>query len=119
MGPTKAFIRNNAIYDVKNEKLIQMDFANLREMERYITRHYIVLPEVDKAGKEWKLDGKRVYCFRGSRYETSDDHREHLVRCPACGGMGVRVDEMAVETDCIRCTQCGYECDARLEMMES
>jgi hypothetical protein len=31
----------------------------------------------------------------------------------------VRTEEVTVERDCIRCTQCGHEFDARLEMMES
>ncbi len=33
--------------------------------------------------------------------------------------MGVRIDEITVESDCIRCTTCGHEFDARLEMMEN
>ncbi len=43
----------------------------------------------------------------------------HLVRCPDCGGMGIRSDEFTVESDCIRCTVCEHEFDARLEMMET
>jgi DNA-directed RNA polymerase subunit RPC12/RpoP len=48
-----------------------------------------------------------------------DGQRVHLARCPDCGGMGVRVDEFVVESDCIRCVACGHEFDARLEMMET
>jgi len=48
-----------------------------------------------------------------------DDQQAHLARCPDCGGMGVRIDEITVASDCIRCVQCGHEFDARLEMMES
>jgi hypothetical protein len=33
--------------------------------------------------------------------------------------MGIRVEEVTIERDCIRCTQCQHEFDARLEMMES
>jgi hypothetical protein len=33
--------------------------------------------------------------------------------------MGVRVDEITVESDCIRCNGCGHEFDTRLEMMEN
>ncbi len=33
--------------------------------------------------------------------------------------MGVRIDEIPVESDCIRCVACGHEFDARLEMMET
>ena len=42
-----------------------------------------------------------------------------VARCPDCGGMGIRADEFVVESDCIRCTSCGHEFDARLEMMET
>ena len=67
----------------------------------------------------WLLEGKPVYCFRGSQYETLDGQRVQLARCPDCGGMGIRSDEFTVESDCIRCTSCGHEFDARLEMMET
>jgi hypothetical protein len=33
--------------------------------------------------------------------------------------MGIRDEEITVESDCIRCVQCGHEFDTRLEMMES
>lgn len=36
-------------------------------------RHYIALPEGDKAGQAWELDGSPVYCLHGARYETLDD----------------------------------------------
>ena len=78
-----------------------------------------ILPVVDKEGRPWLLDGKPVYCLRGTQYETVNDERVHLARCPDCGGMGIRADEFVVESDCIHCTACGHEFDARLEMMET
>lgn len=119
MGPTKAVIKDNALYEASNGKLIKDGFASQRDIEDYVNHHYIVLPTVDRQGKPWLLEGQPVYCLRGTRYETIDGQRVHLVRCPDCGGMGIRVDELTVESDCIRCTSCGHEFDARLEMMET
>ncbi|MBI4400627.1 MAG: hypothetical protein HY581_03210 [Nitrospirae bacterium] len=119
MGPTKVIVKGAALYDAQSGKLIQDGLTTPQALQDYAAHHYIVLPEVDKAGKPWELDGQPVYCIRGARYETLDDHQPHLARCPDCGGMGIRVDEVTLERDCIRCTQCGHEFDARLEMMES
>jgi predicted Zn-ribbon and HTH transcriptional regulator len=119
MGPTKAVTNGTALYEAVSGKLIKDGFANRQEVEDYVNHHYLALPVTDDAGRPWLLDGKPVYCFRGSRYETVDDQRVHLARCPDCGGMGIRSDEFTVESDCIRCTACGHEFDARLEMMET
>ena len=119
MGPTKVIVKRDAIYDVKTGGLLKAGLATHKEQEDYATHHYMVLPVLDHAGKPWLLDGKQVYCLRGSRYETSDDEVVHLARCPDCGGMGVSTDEVTMERDCIRCTRCGHEFEARLEMMES
>jgi len=110
MGPTKAIMKGDALYDARTGKLLQAGLANPKARQDYAKHHYVVLPEVDNAG---------VYCIRGSRYETLDDHQPHLARCMDCGGMGIRVEEVTMERDCLRCTQCGHEFDARLEMMES
>lgn len=119
MGPTKAIVKGLALYDAVTSVLIKDGFTNRQEIEDYVNHHYIVLPVVDNAGRPWLLDGKPVYCLRGVQYETVDDQRVHLARCPDCGGMGIRADEFVVESDCIRCTACGHEFDARLEMMET
>jgi predicted Zn-ribbon and HTH transcriptional regulator len=119
MGPTKAIIKDQALYEAATEKLIKDGFASRRDIEDYVNHHYLALPVVDNAGNAWLLDGKPIYCFRGSQYETLDDQRVHLARCPDCGGMGIRSDEFTVESDCIRCIACGHEFDARLEMMET
>jgi hypothetical protein len=119
MGPTKAIVKGHALYEAVGEKLIRDGFTNQREIEDYVNHHYLVLPVVDNAGRPWLLDGKPIYCLRGVQYETVDDRRVHLARCPDCGGMGIRSDEFTVESDCIRCTACGHEFDARLEMMET
>jgi DNA-directed RNA polymerase subunit RPC12/RpoP len=119
MGPTKVIVKGNALYDARTDKLIKEGFATRQALEDYAAHHYIVLPEVDNDGRLWELDGRPVYCLRGVRYETLDDHQPHLARCPDCGGMGIRIEEVSVERDCIRCIRCGHEFDARLEMMES
>jgi predicted Zn-ribbon and HTH transcriptional regulator len=119
MGPAKVVVKGGGLYDAATGKLIQDGFPGRRELEDYVNHHYMVLPVVDNAGQSWLLDGKPVYCLRGVQYETLDNQRVHLSRCPDCGGMGIRSDEFTVESDCIRCTACGHEFDARLEMMET
>jgi len=119
MGPTKVIVKSNALLDVQTGKLIKEGLVTRKEQEDYALHHYLVLPVVDNAGRLWSLNGKYVYCLRGSRYETSDDEVVHLARCRDCGGMGIPADEPTVERDCIRCSQCGHEFEARLEMMES
>ncbi|WP_447977380.1 hypothetical protein [Candidatus Nitrospira bockiana] len=119
MGPTKAVVKGDALYDARTGKLLQSGLTTPEAVRDYARRHYLVLPEVDKSGRPWELNGEPVYCLRGSRYETLHDHQPHLARCPDCGGMGVRIEEVTVERDCIRCIACGHEFDARLQMMES
>jgi hypothetical protein len=119
MGPTKVIVKSGGLYDAVSGKLVKDGFANRRELEEYVNHHYLVLPAIDNAGRPWLLDGKPVYCIHGVQYETLDDQKVHLARCSNCGGMGIRSDEFTVESDCIRCTACGHEFDARLEMMET
>ena len=120
MGPTKAIIKGNALYSAKTQDLIKDGLSSEEEREEYATHHYIVLPVVDKAGREWMIEeGQPVYCLHGTQYETVEDKRVHVSPCPHCGGMGVRLDEPMIETDCVHCTSCGNDFDCRLEMMES
>lgn len=119
MGPTKVIVKGDGLYDVKTSRLIKGGLSTWEDQENYAMHHYIILPVVDNAGQPWLLDGKPVYCLRGARYEAANDQVVHLARCPDCGGMCVCIDEPTVERDCNRCTQCGHEFDARLEMMES
>ncbi|MBL8038699.1 hypothetical protein ACYX34_10075 [Nitrospira sp. CMX1] len=119
MGPTKVIVKGQALYEAVGGKFIKDGFTNRQELEAYVNHHYLVLPVVDKQGRSWLLDGKPVYCLRGTQYETMNDERVHLARCPDCGGMGIRTDEFAVDSECIHCTACGHEFDARLEMMET
>ena len=119
MGPTKVIVKNNALYEAKSGKLTKEGLATPEEQKAYAAHHYIALPVRDNAGKTWLLDGKTVYCLHGAVYETVDDEVVHLSRCPDCGGMGIRMEEMTIERDCIYCTQCHHEFDSRLEMMES
>lgn len=119
MGPTKAIVKGDAIYEAKTDKVIQGGLAGRQAIETYASHHYIVLPERDKSGKPWEYEGKLVYCLRGSKYESLDDEPLHVTRCPDCGGLAARVEEISVESDCLRCTQCDHEFDARLEMMEN
>ncbi|MBH0201084.1 MAG: hypothetical protein HP496_01975 [Nitrospira sp.] len=113
MGPTKAIVKDNALYEALGGKLIKGGFGNRHEVDDYVNHHYLVLPVVDREGRPWLLDGQLVYCLRGSQYETVNDQNQD------CGGMGIRSDEFTVESDCLRCTACGHEFDARLEMMET
>lgn len=119
MGPTKVIAKGQALYEAVSGKLVKDGFASRRDLEDYVKRHYLALPVSDQAGNVWMLDGQPVYCLHGVQYETVRDERVHLARCPDCGGMGIRADEFVVESDCIRCTACGHEFDARLEMMET
>jgi len=119
MGPTKAIVKDNALYNVKSGELIKDGLTTHEAIEDYVKHHYITLPVVDKACRPWELEGQPVYCLRGTRFETIKDEVVQLARCPDCGGMGIRDDEPMVESDCIRCVQCGHEFDTRLEMMES
>jgi hypothetical protein len=119
MGPTKVIVKGQALHEALEGKLIKDGFMSQQEIEEYVNHHYLVLPVVDKQGRPWLLDGMPVYCLRGTQYETVHDERVHLTRCQDCGGMGIRDDEVAVESDCIRCTACGHEFDTRLEMMET
>lgn len=119
MGPTKVIVKGDALCDVRTGKLIAAGLVTRKEREDYAAHHYIALPVMDRAGRPWLLAGRPVYCLHGSRYETADDQPVHLAACPDCGGMGVRIEEITVQSDCIRCVQCGHEFDARLEMMES
>ena len=119
MGPTKVIVKGEGLYDARSGKLLHGGFSTGEELADYADRHYIVLPEVDKDGRPWDLDGGPVYCLHGARYETLDDQPRHVGRCVHCGGMAIRMEELTVERDCIRCMKCGQESDARLQMMES
>ena len=119
MGPTKVIVKGDTLCDAHTGKLIHNGLATPEARQEYANRHYIVLPEVDRAGCPWELDGQPVYCLRGTRYETLDEQPRPLARCPDCGGMCIRTEEVSIERDCIRCVRCGHEFDSRLEMMES
>jgi hypothetical protein len=119
MGPTKVIAKSDSLHDVHTGELIKSGLATRRAQEEYALHHYLALPVLDNAGRPWSFNGKPVYCMRGTRYETSDDEVVHLARCRDCGGMCIPADELTVERDCIRCTQCGHEFETRLEMMES
>ncbi len=118
-GPTKVIIKDNGLYDAKTGKLVRDALATRKEIEDYAAHHYIALPCVDFAGGAWSFDGQPVYCLHGATYETSDQHLPHARPCPDCGGLALPMDEVTLERDCVRCTQCGHEFEARLEMMES
>jgi hypothetical protein len=119
MGPTKTIVKGTAIYDATTGKILKDGLLTREAMQDYAAHHYIVLPEVDHQGRRWELNGQPVYCLHGVHYETLDNQKVHLARCNGCGGMGIRVEEVSVDRDCLRCIQCGQELDARLEMMES
>jgi hypothetical protein len=119
MGPTKVIVKGNALYDARNGMLIKDGLRTPKERSDFAAHHYVALPVVDKAGRPWEFEGGPVYCLHGSVYESADGQTVHLARCPDCGGMAIRTDEVSIERDCILCTQCRHEFDSRLEMMES
>ncbi len=88
MGPTKAVIKGNTLYEAVSGKLIKDGFANPKDIEDYVNHHYIMLPTVDRQGRPWLLDGKPVYCLRGAQYETVDDQKvhSHVVRIAEAWG---------------------------------
>src|SRR5437899_12169991 len=116
-GPTKVEVKGDALYDAKTGKLIQGGLTTRKELEDYAAHHYITLPVVDNAGKPWLLDGKHVYCLRGSKVETLAVEAAQLRLCPDCGVMYVTSEEGTVERVCIRFTQCRHECAAPRDMM--
>jgi hypothetical protein len=119
VGPTKVTVKGDALYDAKTGKLIKDGLATPAAIADYAAHHYIALPVVDNSGRPWSTDGEAVYCLHGAKYETLTKDLPHARPCPECGGMAILVEEGTVERDCVRCTQCSHEFDARLEMMES
>lgn len=118
-GPTKVLVKNNGLLDATTGALIKEGLATRKEIEDYAAHHYIALPVVDRAGREWLFDGHPVYCLHGGTYESLAQDLPHARPCPDCGGMALPSDEVTLERDCVRCTQCGREFEVRLEMMES
>lgn len=119
VGPTKVIVKNNGLYEATTGKLIKDGLVTRKEIEDYAAHHYIALPVVDRAGRAWAFEGKPVYCLHGAHYETLDQDLPHARPCPDCGGMALPMNEVTLERDCVRCTQCGHEFEPRLEMMES
>ena len=118
MSPTKAIIQEDTLHEAKTGKPITNGFSSRQEIERYVNRRYMVLPVTDNTGRPWMLDGQPIFRLRGTRYETVNDERVDLSTCPTCGGMGVRLEESIVESECRKCTACGKEFGVRLAMME-
>ena len=85
MGPRKTTIKGDALHDAKSGELIKDGLTTPKARNDYATHHYITLPVVDKAGREWMVEGKTVYCLHGTQYETVDDQRIHVAPCPDCG----------------------------------
>ena len=63
MGPTKAVVRGDGLFEARSGKLIYRQVSTGPELAEYAGRHYVVLPEVDKAGEPWELDGSRCTVF--------------------------------------------------------
>ena len=99
MGPTKAIMKDGAIYDARTGKLLKDGLTTHEAIRDYVDHHYIVLPVVNKQCEPWLLDGEHIYCLRGTRYENLKDEVLHLARCPDCGGMGGCAHETLGGTD--------------------
>lgn len=119
IGPTKVSIKGDALYDARTGKLIKDGLTTPEAMADFAAHHYVALPVVDNVGRPWSLDGQPVYCLRGVNYETLDQELPRARRCVECGGLAIPIKGGTLERDCVRCTQCSHEFDARLEMMES
>ena len=59
MGPTKAIVKENRLYEVVGGKLIKDGFTNRKELEDYVNHHYVTLPVLDNAGTNGCLMGSR------------------------------------------------------------
>jgi hypothetical protein len=118
MGPTKAIVKANTLYEAASGKLIKDGFCEQSATSKTMSSITISpFPWWTIAGNPWLLEGKPVYCFRGSQYETLDDQRVQLARCPDCGGNGHPIGRIygGVRLHSA-CVSCGHEFDARLEM---
>ena len=63
MGPTKAIVKANTLYEAASGKLIKDGFASSRDIEDYVKHHYLALPVVDNAGNPWLLGGETDVLF--------------------------------------------------------
>ena len=104
MGPTKAIVTENALYEAVSGKLIQAGFANRRDIQDYVNHHYLALPVVDNQGRPWVLEEKpgRSSPWRAIRDPGRSEGPPRSV--PGLRRHGIRSDELSVETDVIRCT---------------
>ena len=50
MGPTKAIVKEQALYEAATGKFIKDGFANQQAIADYVKHHYLALPVVDNAG---------------------------------------------------------------------
>ena len=69
MGPTKAIIKDQALYEAATGKCIKDGFASRRDIEDYVNHHYLALPVVDNAGNAWRRHGTSSR-LRGQRNES-------------------------------------------------
>ena len=47
MGPTKAIVKDQGLYEAATGKFIKDGFATRRDIEEYVNHHYLALPVVD------------------------------------------------------------------------
>lgn len=59
MGPTKAIVKEHALYEAVGHKLIKDGFTSPQDIEDFVNHYYLVLPEVDKRGSLGCLMGSR------------------------------------------------------------
>ena len=60
MGPTKAIVKGQALYEAVSGKLIQDGFASPQALDEYVKHHYIAMPVLDNAGKPWPQAVQRM-----------------------------------------------------------
>ena len=78
MRPTKAVLKENALYEAASGKLIKDQFENLRAIDDCVKRHYLVLPVVDNA------DTRSIASMAaGTRRSTTSRSISRVVRIAA------------------------------------
>ena len=85
MGPTKAIVKDNTLYEAASGKLIKDGFANSRDIEDYVKHHYLALPVVDNAGNPgcWRGDRSIVSAAVNTKRWTTSACNWHVVRIAA------------------------------------
>jgi hypothetical protein len=73
MGPTKALLKDNEIYEATRGTILKDGFANHDEVTHYVNHHYVVLPAHDNHGSPTVLSNTRaIACFDRTRFTKAN-----------------------------------------------